>query len=220
MEQHIDKLLRFIDENDISSELNRLAHIDGYVKFQWNKAKIDQELRRIQSAEKVKTLFDYFENCVMSSPTDIKGRNACRHEMFIAQYTALYGLKVWYDRTNVVSFLKNPNFPDFTEADVNEIISRLESIIKRLNRLSTNFLHKFTGMLKFYSFTQTSMMSVIRIISGQKTCQINILLVVAHSVSKSIFDFEKRSYSIAINKKAATAIRSCSGSGAVAACII
>ena len=132
MEQHIEKLLRFIDKNDISPELNRLSHIDDDVKFQWNKAKIDQELRRIESAEEVKTLFDYFENCVISSPIDIKKRNACRHEMFIAQYKALYGLKFWYDRTNVISALKNPNFPDLTETDVNEIIFRLEGLIKKI----------------------------------------------------------------------------------------
>lgn len=133
MEQHIEKLLRFINENDISPELNRLSHIDDYVKEKWNKAKIDRELRKMQSAKEVYTLIDRFENCVISSPTDIRARNACKHEMFIAQYKALYALKFWYERTNVISILKNPNFPDLTKIEVNEIISRLEKLINKIN---------------------------------------------------------------------------------------
>jgi hypothetical protein len=133
MEQHIEKLLHFINENDISPELNRLSHIDDDVKEQWDKAKIDHKLRKIQSAKEVYTLIDYFENCVVSSPTEIRARNACKYEMFIAQYKALYALNFWYERTNVPSFLKNSNFPDLTETKVNEIISRLDEIIEKIN---------------------------------------------------------------------------------------
>jgi hypothetical protein len=43
------------------------------------------------------------------------------------------------------------------------------------------------------------------------------LLVVAHSVLKCTFQFEKRSFSIAESKEAATAIYSPLGRGAVAA---
>ena len=53
MEQHIEKLLRFIDEKAISIELDRLSCVDDDVKFKWDKTKIDQELRKLRSADVV-----------------------------------------------------------------------------------------------------------------------------------------------------------------------
>lgn len=132
MEQHIEKLLKFINENDCTIELNRLSLIDKEIKELWEIAKSNQEFRKIKSAKDVEFLIKHFENCVMTSPTDIKARNACKYEMFIAQYKALRGLKVWCDRINVISSQRDTNFPDLTEIDVNRLICYLEKIIKKI----------------------------------------------------------------------------------------
>ena len=132
MEQHIEKLLKFINENDRTIELNRLSSIDEEIKECWEKATRNQEFQKIKSASDVEFLIKYFENCVTSSPTDIKGRNACKHEMFIAQYKAMRGLRKWCQSMSRISILDNKDFPKLTPEEVDRIISHLKSIIAKI----------------------------------------------------------------------------------------
>lgn len=132
MEKHIEKLMSFIEINNPSKALNTLSRDDKELKESWKQAQSDKEWRKITSRQDVEFLIQSFENCVTSSPTDIRERNMYKYDMLVAKYKALRGLQMWCERTNVISVLKNPNFPDLTEADVDKLISRLEGIIAKI----------------------------------------------------------------------------------------
>ena len=77
-------------------------------------------------------LIKYFENCVESSPSDIRARNIYKFEMFIAQYKAMRGLRKWCDSSNNILVLTDSNFPKLTEVEVDELMLSMERIIKMI----------------------------------------------------------------------------------------
>ena len=131
-QKYIKKLMNFIDDNDPSKHISYLARNDSFLKLKWEKAKSISERRKVTSAKKVIELIDVFENTVLNSSKDIKERSYDKGDMLIAQYSALQGLKIWCQKSNVILVLKDSSFPDLTEADVNEIIYRMTEIIKQI----------------------------------------------------------------------------------------
>ena len=130
----MQRLKEFIETNDPTLELNRLSLLDCDIKQQWKTVKENRliDKRKIKSYSDVLFLIDCFERCVLNSPIDIKLRNRCKHEMLIAQYKAILGLKVLYEKFDTISILQNTNFPTLTNEEINAILLRVNSIINKI----------------------------------------------------------------------------------------
>ena len=103
-----------------------------WLQFKDRYAESDREWSKIKSCQDVEFLIKYFENCVLTSPFDIRTRNAYKFEMLVAQYKAMRGLRKWCQAIDGNPISPNPNFPKLNESDVEEIISRLEKIIRKI----------------------------------------------------------------------------------------
>ena len=132
MEKHIEKLISFIETHDPSKVLNTLSQDDRELKRIWKQAQNDREWRKINSRQDVEFLIKCFENCVISSPSNIRERNVYKFEILIAQYKVMRGLKKWCQNSNTLSILSNSNFPKLTDAEVDKLISRLERLMKMI----------------------------------------------------------------------------------------
>ena len=133
MKKHIQKLKEFIEKNDPSPVLQNLSALDDEIDHEWKYAK--EEILgkyKIKSHNDVLYSIDKFEKCVLFSPTDIKLRNKCKHEMLIAQYQAIFGLRTLIERMPSLSIFEDSNFPELSEEEVDCIITRMEEIIKKI----------------------------------------------------------------------------------------
>lgn len=134
MERSMQRLKDFITKNNTTLELNRLSSIDIDIKQQWEAVKENRhiEKRKIKSYDDVIMLIDCFERCVLTSPADIKARNHCKHEMLIAQYKVILGLKVLYEKLDTISILRDSNFSNLSAEKIDALILRLESITSKI----------------------------------------------------------------------------------------
>ena len=124
--------MSFASRNDHSKHLIDFSKYSKATALAWKEDKSLSEWRSIKSSKDVLDLIDRFERTVLSSPKNIQERQYYKDEMFIAQYKAMKGIKKWCERLNVISINKDPNFTSLTEADVNNLITRLNSIIKQI----------------------------------------------------------------------------------------
>ena len=132
MDEHIQKLLKFINNNDPTNRLNYLSQIDEDIKHVWQRAQNRPKWKKIKSSKDVIKLIEIFERTVLCSPSDIRKRNLCKHEMLIALYEALHGLKRWCNSITAIPILRNPNFPMITESEVEQLIHHLQTLMQKI----------------------------------------------------------------------------------------
>lgn len=130
MEKHIEELRKFIEVKNPESLLNIWAKDDSFLKIQWDKAKRDS--KNINTKEDVDEAINQFLRTVKTSPTNIRERNKYKDGMLIAQYRAIYAIRVWLNNEFKISILRSPSFPPLTEEVVNDIISRMNEIISQI----------------------------------------------------------------------------------------
>ena len=129
------KLEEFIKTNDPTCKLNQLSYHDNDIKRKWDNVKSEKidDWRKIKSYKDVENLINIFESCVSYPQSDPRARIDYIADSLIAQYKALIGLRKWCNSISSISTFNNAEFPKLTDEEIDKIILRMETIIRKLN---------------------------------------------------------------------------------------